>query len=338
MSDTNPSWQEFIDTAGLHDETSVSNPDTSFIVNLNPLGVLTVSGEQAAEFLQGQLTNDIERSTATRAQLSAWCSSKGRVLMSVWLFQQAGGYCLLSATPLDAKLVARFKLYVLRAKVQVEYPGTNLHRIGCSGTQAEAALTAHWGSTPQRIGEVQQHADGVAVLRSFGDIPRFELIGPEDSIRAVYTSMVSVCSVADISHWYDQDLAAGLPLVHADTADEYVPQMLNLLELGAINFDKGCYVGQEIVARLHYRGKLKRRLYTATCDVGSAPQRGADICVRDGDTTRVSGKVLAVGRAADGACRIQAVVNIDDAEAHPLELSDGTGLRLETPSYIVDTE
>jgi len=331
MTDT---WQAFMD-AQTTKETAPPAASSN-LVDLSALGAVFVTGADAATFLQGQFTNDVGLSTHERAQLSAWCSPKGRVLLSFWLFGHADGFCLLTPTALDEKLIARLRLFVLRSNVKIAQTNDSNIRIGCSGVNAERCLLKLYEQIPASAGEVVQHADGVTVLRTLGELPRFELLGGVEEMQKIWTSVQECCGVASPTVWARQDIEAGLPLVEAQMADQYLPQMLNLQALEAINFDKGCYVGQEVIARLHYRGNVKRQLYLATCAAGAGATAGTEVVSTARGQPHAAGKVLAAQPGIHGDQVVQAVLNIADAEEAALELPDGAKLTLSEPLHAAE--
>jgi folate-binding protein YgfZ len=329
-------WQSFV-AAQEFSSRSTAVP-SSRLVDLTSLGIVLVSGKDSETFLQGQFTNDVSLSTPRQAQLSAWCSPKGRVLLSFWLCRCDAGFRLLMPTVPDAKLLARLRMFVLRANVKVALADESIVRIGCSGRDAELRLRELYSATPEHSGEVLHSTSGISMLRSLGEQPRFELVGPTESVKHAWRSLGEVCDVVQPNIWTREDLETGLPLIDVQTSDQYLPQMLNLLELGAINFDKGCYVGQEIIARLHYRGNVKRRLYVATCETLSPVVAGDEVLAASGGMKRASGKVLASQRLSGEGLVVQTVLNVADTqEATTFELVDGTKLTLREPIHATES-
>ncbi len=325
----NIEWQSFIGSA--QDRPGRPRPDKLF--DLSPLGGLRIQGKDAASFAQGQFTNDIEASTHKRAQLSAWCSPKGRVLMSFWIYARDDGFVLSSAVPITETLSNRLKLYVLRAKVDIDNELEGHVRLGCEGALVSARLEDYAGPLPIRIGEVTQTPEGLSIMRTFGE-ERFELFAPTATMTTVWPMLSEVAALQPASAWALGDIENGVPVVGAEVTDEYLPQMLNLMELGAISLEKGCYVGQEIVARAHYRGKVKRRMYMAAIDTPML-NAGDEVLSKD-DEARVVGRVLAAATDSDGRYRAQVVLNVTDAGTD-LQLTTGDTLNARQPPYDLDS-
>ena len=124
--------------------------------------------------------------------------------------------------------------------------------------------------------------DGVTILRLPAPVPRFELIGAFERLTAVWNALTPGCSTADADAWALLDIRAGLPTVYTATVEAFVPQMVNLQLLDGVSFNKGCYVGQEVVARMQYLGTLKRRMYLAEVETQTVPQPGDELhCTRE---------------------------------------------------------
>ena len=201
---------------------------------LNRYGVLAVTGAEARDFLHAQLTNDIANLPPHRAALAGWCTAKGRLLASMLVIPSAQGFLLQVARDLAPALAKRLSMFVLRAKVKIA---------------DESDAWAQYG-----VWDADLKVDGVAWEGSEVtvkvDAGRFLRIGQGLSLQPTKTEET----------WTLEEIRAGRPLISAATQDQFVPQMVNFEALGAINFQKGCYPGQEIVARAQYRGQVKRRM------------------------------------------------------------------------------
>jgi tRNA-modifying protein YgfZ len=219
---------------------------------LTRYGLLSVTGAEARAFLHAQLTNDIENLPADRAVLAGWCSAKGRLLASFLVIPAADGFVLQLARDLAAPVAKRLSMFVLRAKVKIADVSEAWAQFGvwdADRQQSDVAWTGNIASV--RVGE-----------------RRFLEVGPAGEL--------SVESTADEAQWTLQEIRAGRPLITSATQDQFVPQMVNFDELGALDFRKGCYPGQEIVARAQYRGQVKRRLVRAQAPAGVALKPGED--------------------------------------------------------------
>jgi folate-binding protein YgfZ len=212
---------------------------------LSRYGLLSVTGEDAREFLHAQLTKDIRGLPADRAALAGWCSAKGRLLASFLVIPAPQGFLLQLARDLAAPVAKRLAMFVFRSKVKVADESERWAQDGLWDMDSTAAEVT-WSGTigTVRVGE-----------------RRYLQLGPLEEMKAAPT--------APEEEWTLQEIRAGRPLITAATQDQFVPQMVNLEKLGAIDFQKGCYPGQEIVARAQYRGQVKRRMVQLRAPAGS---------------------------------------------------------------------
>lgn len=258
-------------------------------MNFAPLtryGLLSVSGGDARDFLHAQLTNDIKNLPPSRAALAGWCSAKGRLLASLLVVPAAQGFLLQLSRDLAPTVVKRLSMFVLRSKVKIADESDKWHQFGV------------WGGVPGL--DVPRDALGVAEKESVlavraGDA-RFLVLSRQSRL------FEEANRVAE-SRWTLDEIRAGRPLISAATQDQFVPQMVNFDTLGAVNFQKGCYPGQEIVARAQYRGQVKRRMKLLKAPPGVELRPGQQF---------EGGTVVDVAPAENGSALL-AVMPIDGA-------------------------
>jgi len=236
---------------------------------LTRYGVLSVSGDDARDFLHAQLTNDIKNLPSERAVLAGWCSAKGRLLASFLVIPAPSGYLLQVARDLAPAVAKRLSMFVLRSKVKVADESEAWAQFGVWNADWDAARVA-W--------------DGGRATVPLGD-GRFVRLEP--------AAAPTLTPNADEEAWALQEIRAGRPLITAATQDQFVPQMVNFEALGGIDFRKGCYPGQEIVARAQYRGQVKRRMVRLPVPEGTQLQPGQEF---NGGTVvdSAGGEMLAV--------------------------------------------
>ena len=215
---------------------------------LNRYGLLAVSGADARDFLHAQLTNDIASLPPGRVALAGWCTAKGRLLASMLVIPSPQGFLLQLARDLAPTVAKRLSMFVLRAKVKIADESDAWAQFGIWDADLNVAGVA-WN------GDVV----GVRV----GD-RRFLKIGK---------TLSETCKASEEA-WTLQEIRAGRPLISAATQDQFVPQMVNFEQLGGIDFQKGCYPGQEIVARAQYRGQVKRRMVHLPAPAGAELRPG----------------------------------------------------------------
>jgi folate-binding protein YgfZ len=291
------------------------------IARLTQDGTVRVAGVDARAFLHGQLTNDIEHLASNQARRAGWCTAKGRLLATVLVVPQADDLLLLLPRELVASVMKRLKMFVLRAKVTIEDESERWAQVGVLGAGALQALAARNVQVPDKVLAVAR-SDATIVVRVEGE--RARVLVPSDSAAAMLERLG--LREVDESRWTLAEIRMGVPQVIAATQDLFVPQMLNFEAVGGLDFKKGCYPGQEVVARAQYRGQVKRHMRRARVAASAAPAVGQDLYCDD-QSGQACGTVVAVG-ADGGETEILAVVSISSAQAQlPVRLSpDGPAL------------
>jgi hypothetical protein len=247
----------------------VAARDAAVVCDLGPLAALRVSGTDAAAFLQGQLTSDVGELAPGSMQLSAWCSPKGRVLANFVLRRiDADGFELLLPRLLLESFQRRLAMFVLRSKVAIHDASGTTICIGIGGPAAAQCIAAVIGTTPAL------HRCTVIEGGVFGALQSSRFIAVVEPSQAPgLWNRFGAVRAAGYPCWRWLTIRAGVPMILPPTQDRFIPQMINLDALGAVSFQKGCYTGQEIVARTQYLGRLKERL--ALAHGSAAPEPGA---------------------------------------------------------------
>lgn len=291
-------------------------------------GSIAVGGADAATFLQGQFTSDVRQVTPERSQLSAWCSPQGRMLASFRLFRRGDSYYLRLPLEQVEPVLKRLRLFVLRAKVTLEDASESLIQSGLAGPKAMSLLQETLGMAPDQVNEVMQQAD-MTVIRVPAVSPRFELYGGVEAMTALWAQLASRVTLTGAEPWRLLDILAGIPNIYSATTEAFVPQMVNLQLLGGVSFRKGCYAGQEIVARTQHLGKLKRRMYRAHVESTIPPKAGDVLFSPQADADQPAGTIVDACRHPAGGYEVLAVVVIEYAENGTVLLGDGQGAKLE---------
>lgn len=268
---------------------------------LDHLTTLLVSGPDAKTYLQGQISFDLDRLEPQRIELATCNSPQGRVQAVFWLIQRSEGIVLLlPASMLDSTL-ARLKKYVLRSKVTI---GATAERWQVCGAHASLGLEPRGHLESGERSEIQWPGEPA---RALGLIERAQSV-PHDAVFE--------------ESWRRADIAAGLPQVYPQTHEAFVAQMLNADLLGGIGFEKGCYTGQEIIARMHFRGTVKRRMFRFRA-AAEPPAPATRLVVGE----QHAGDVVDAVATSEG-CELLAVVNLAQLE-EPLELDLPARAKLE---------
>lgn len=314
----NSLWQDFFDAVGM--AAAAGAPEHladaaaelaaaksgSIVVPLTHLALISASGDDARSFLHGQLTSDVNHLGADALQHSAWCNAKGRMLASFIVWRSADAFNLALAADLQAALGKRLQMYVLRAKVKIGAP--QLLLFGLAGSAVDATLAALDLPTPAALHSAEQ--GGVSVLRL--DATRCLLAASPEQAATLWPKLAARLTPAGIAAWRWLDVRAGLPLISAATKELFVPQMADFERIGGVSFHKGCYPGQEIVARTQYLGKVKRRLYRLR---GATAMASGDELFSPLIAEQSCGTVISAAPSPDGGYEALAVLMESAASA-----------------------
>ena len=328
----NSSWGQALNERGARidsgrvidfgDSTHETQPVTrTALTAILSQGLLLASGADAAAFLQGQLSNDIAQVSRSHAQLSAYCTPKGRVLATLLVWETGDHYAVELPRELCEPIRKRLQMYVLRSRVQLKDASDQTAIIGLTGADASAVAKSELGLELLSDYDVA-HGDAVAAIALPGR--RIQLIAELARGVEIWDRLARSCNAMGEDMWDARSVAAGIPVITAATQDQFTPHMLNLDLLGGVSFDKGCYTGQEIVARTQYLGKVKRRLARFGTSGSVAP--GNPVYA---DTAQV-GTVVNAARSPTGEVELLAVTQTRATQAGAA--SAGLHLGVEGPT------
>jgi tRNA-modifying protein YgfZ len=279
----------------------VSGPGQAIVCDLSPLSVLAIEGPDASTFLQGQLSNDVSALAPGRAHYTSYNSPKGRMLANFVLWREGAGFRALLPADLAEPVRKRLAMYVLRSKVTLADVSAATARFGVGGPGASAALLAALGTAP-----------GPFAVATSG--------------TATVLGLLQHASTAPFDTWRWLTIRAGVPIVTAPTQDQFVAQTANWDVLGGISFQKGCYTGQEIIARTQHLGRLKERTYAFHVDATDVVA-GARVYSRlFGD--QACGTIVNAAPAPGGGTDVLAVVQTAASDAGDVRLGAPDGPRL----------
>jgi len=337
----NPDWQEFLTRQGatLADGIVQDFGDSAaelqeaglgtILCDLGQLGTLRVSGEEALTFLQNLFSNDIREVSPTRAQYSSFNSAKGRMLATMLVWRQGDDYMLQLPRQLCEPIRKKLSMYVLRAKVKISDASDEIVVLGLSGANAQEILQTHFGELPDLTLGVSATEPGIVIRIG---AQRFQVITTvSDGVSgaaALWAEFAQRCRPAGSACWDWLDIRSGIPVILPQTQEQFVAQMVNLELLGGVNFKKGCYPGQEIVARMQYLGKLKRRMYLAHLDSNTAPMPGDELFSADMEG-QASGMIVNAAASPDGGFDLLATVQNSSRETQVVHWKSLQGEPLE---------
>ena len=285
--------------------------DAAVACDLAPLRVIAVGGADAAAFLQGQLSADVNELAAGTCRYASFNSPKGRMLANFVLWREPtteSGFRLLLPEDIAAPVAKRLSMYTLRSKVTLADISADTLRLGIGGPAGAAALRAALGVAPAPFESLT--AGETTLLGLPG--PRFVVLMPLATADATQAQIRGHAAPAAFDVWQWLTIRAGVPVVTAATQDAFVAQTANWDILGGIDFKKGCYTGQEIIARMQYLGRLKERTFLFHADLPSVSPGERIFSVAFAE--QPCGTVVNAAPAPGGGCDLLAVLHIAAAE------------------------
>jgi len=333
----NQDWQNFLITQGAQIQDGVvshfgdaaaerlATSVSTVLCDLGQFGTLRVSGEESESFLQNLLSNDIREVSDARAQLSSLNSAKGRMLATMLVWRAGNDYLLQLPRVLCEPIRKKLSMYVLRAKVKVSDAGEEIVTLGLSGVDAQEILRARFGDLPRSPLDVVSNESGS--LMTVGGT-RWQINTTPLNADILWTEISRKARPVGSGCWDWLNIRSGIPVILPQTQEQFVAQMANLDLVNGVNFKKGCYPGQEIVARTQYLGKLKRRMYLAHIDSSEAPNPGDELFSADMEG-QASGMLANVAAAPSGGYDALAVLQTSSRETQQVHLKSPQGAALQ---------
>ena len=328
-------WQDFLASVGARleageacdfgdaqAELKAAAADT-VLAPLTQFGVIRATGEDAASFLHNLFSNDVQHLGRERAERCGFCSPKGRLLADFLIWREGQDYLLQLSSDIQPGMLKKLGMYILRSKVKLSDANSDIVLLGIAGTGAAAALKALGAGIPSSQYDVLRFDAGTAIRL---DEHRIQLAVHANAAVPVWNKLASLARPVGTPAWRWLEIAAGVPHITSATQEEFVPQMANLELIGGVSFTKGCYPGQEIVARTKYLGKVKRRTYRASVQ-SDCPQPGTDLFSPD-LADQSCGKVIEATPSPSGGCELLASMLMSSAEAGDVRVGSADGPRL----------
>ena len=310
-----------------------------FVAPVTDLGIIAVEGDDAASFLHNQLTNDVEHLGRNEARLAGYCTPKGRLQATFLYWRDAEAVFLQLPRAIQPPLQKRLAMFVLRAKAKLrdataEAPFAAV--LGLGGAKAETALRRHVAELPAApYGKVDGPLGTVIRLADVFGAPRYLWLTTAETATAALPGLAGELALGGNQAWQLAAIHAGVPQITAATQEQFVPQMVNLELLGGVNFKKGCYPGQEIVARSQYLGKLKRR--TALATVANPAARAGDEVFSMADPGQPCGMVVNAAENGLGGADLLVEMKLDAlGEDVRHGAADGPALSFQHMPYHLD--
>lgn len=341
-------WQKFLQHQGaviehngvahygnLIEELKLTQTGT-VLIDRSHLGLICFSGDDARSFLQSQLSCDVGDVSLSTAQYGSYCTPKGRILTTFLLWQNNEAFYMQLPGSLSASIIKRFSMFVLRAKVTLAHANEKFIRIGLAGEKAHKLVEEYIGTpfNPTCKLSVLHHEHSHIICHSAN---RFEFFVPLDQGADLWAQFSQLAKPAGISCWDWLEIQDGVPTILPITQEQFIPQMVNLEAIGGVSFKKGCYPGQEIVARTQHLGKIKRRMYLAHIP-SDKPVMPGDELFGEALTDQSCGKIVNTAPAPDGGFDVIAVIQVNSVETGVIRwlTIDGPQLEILTLPYALN--
>jgi folate-binding protein YgfZ len=272
-------WQSFLNQAGatFTESGSYFSQDlenaavqSNCLADLSHLGLIAIKGPDAEKFLQGQLTCDVREVSQGQARLGAHCNPKGRMLSNFRLFFFEDSYYLQLPSSMLQLALSHLAKYALFSKVSLTDATADWIKIGFAGPSINDSLAQVFSKLPDNVDSTVVDKE-VLLMRLPGIAPRYETLGSYEASKNIWQLLAKEFQPIGYNDWNLLDIMAGIPSVYPQTAELFTPHQLNYQLINGINFKKGCYTGQEVVARMQYLGKLKQHMYRAIVQAEVAP-------------------------------------------------------------------
>nr|WP_314860395.1 folate-binding protein [uncultured Undibacterium sp.] len=318
--------QQFFDMTKALDasELKLTQLQNGYICLIQDLSLIQASGDDAAGFLHNQLSNDVEHLSDTQSRYAAYCTPKGRMLASFLYWKIDADIVLQYSASLQPALQKRLQMFVMRSKVKLEDISEQFAVVGLGGSAAEAFLLTQFSELPSAINDKVSNAAGTLIrLHDAFNSARYQWIVAHAKFAEISSHIGANLQKVDDSIWRLGNIHAGLPQVVEQSKEKFVPQMINFELIGGVNFRKGCYPGQEIVARSQYLGKLKRRMAIAL--VKSDAVNVAMEIFSDNDPSQPCGMIVNAERnlSDEFACLVE--IKLADQEQGKVHLGASDG-------------
>lgn len=324
----NSDWNKYLLAQGTQNtndaaEDNKKAEDTNILCDLSQFSIIVVAGDDAAKFMQGQFTNDVDLIDEETSQLNAFCNKKGRMIANFRAFKHQGNYFLSIKSNLTDQSIQHLQNYVLRSHVAIQDVSEQMVHLGVSGKDAIDLLSPFIENINEEIDSVSHNNDYIAV-RVAGKQPRYEIFCSLEHAKELWQKISPQADVVASSTWDYLNIQSGLPFIDVSTSGEFVPQMANMELINGISFTKGCYTGQEIVARMHYLGKLKKRCYKINIDTDKKPDNGDKLFAENARAGQNTGAIIQVEKNPESGYDALAVIQVADIQTN-LFLHDADG-------------
>ncbi|SNC58637.1 tRNA-modifying protein YgfZ [Sodalis endosymbiont of Henestaris halophilus] len=299
---------------------SPSNHLKLTLISLEDWALITLNGPDSVKYLHSQLTCDVALLDIDRFRFAAHCNAEGKMLSYLCIFHHREGIAFIERRSVRDSQLAELKKYAVFSRTTI-IADDEAVLLGLAGFQAKATLERFFAKVPDADHPVM-HYQKTTLLYFNSPTPRFVLVTTQAVRNAVQHKLQGQAQLNDSRQWLALDIEACYPIIDSANSKQFIPQAANIQALSGIDFNKGCYTGQEIIARAKYRGANKRAMYWLVGKAGHLPNTGDYLELKMGNLWRPTGTVLAACQLADGSVWIQAVISKDLASNSMLRVCD----------------
>jgi len=337
----NNDWKAYLSSKGTSSNNASDNEkaiNSTILCDLSQYSTLVVAGDDALSFMQGQFTNDVEKIDADNSQMNGFCNKKGRMIANFRLFKHQGNYFVSIKDNLVDLSIEHLQNYILRAHIAIQDVSEQLIHLGLSGDKSPTLLKEFIEDIKVENDSVS-HNENYIAIRVAGPQPRYEIFCSLEHAKALWEKLNDQVDVVSASSWDYLNIQTGLPYIDSHTSGEFVPQMANMELINGVSFTKGCFTGQEIVARMHYLGKLKKRCYKIHIASEEQPKAGDKLFAENARAGQNTGTIVLTEKNPQSGYDALAVIQIADTESKLfLNGADGPAVSIGKLPYSFETE
>ncbi len=315
---------------------ALSSLPSAFVIHLDNYSAISLNGEEQSKYLQGQVTCDVATLNELKLINGAHCNAKGKMYATFRLFDYQGSHLLFQPKATLERSLAELKKFGVFAKVEISH-ASELSYVVVGGEESHAVIQQYFEQLPDDKNPIVTKGDVQAIYLA-GQIKQYLLVLPKTNVDTLIESLALPSIASDVFTLLA--IADGFPAMSSEAIEQYVPQMLNVQAINGISFTKGCYLGQETVARMKYLGKNKRALYYLTGNATQTVSTSSIIEKAMGENWRKAGDVIASYQDDLGNLSIQAVLASDIEPSAVLRIKENTDsvLTIASLPYSLDSD